>query len=187
MGPLPDRRLAEEAARGDRAAFGELVLRHQAWLRGYLSRFVADSEEVFDLAQTAFLEAYRSLPRFDPALDFGPWLRGIAVHVVRGHLRSESRLRARELRQFEETLRRWQAERLAAGPGAGDRLDHLRDCVASLDPESRSLVEKRYFEGLDIPALAGELRKSAGALAMQFLRIRTLLAQCVRGKLEAAR
>jgi RNA polymerase sigma-70 factor (ECF subfamily) len=182
-----DRRLAELAARGDRAAFGELVVRHQAWLRGTISRFVADSEEVFDLAQTAFLEAYRSLARFDPELDFAAWLRGIAVNVVRGHLRSESRLRARELRQLEEAVRRWRAERLAAEGTGPDRLDYLRECVATLDPESRSLVEKRYFEGLALPALAEEARKSAGALAMQFLRIRTMLAQCVRGKLETAR
>lgn len=182
-----ERNLLKRAAEGDREAFGELVLRHQSRLRGYVSRFIADSEEVFDLAQNVFLEAFRSLSRFNLELEFFPWLRGIALNMARESLRSGSRLRARELRVFEETLRRWKAERLGREEGGEDRLSLLRDCVEGLDPESRALVEKRYFEGLGMDALEAWARKRAGALSMQFLRIRAALAQCVRGKLETAR
>jgi len=182
-----ERKLLERASQGDPEAFGELVLRHQSRVRGYVSRFIADSEEVFDLAQNVFLEAFRALSRFNLELEFFPWLRGIALNLVREHLRQGSRLRARELRVFEETLRRWKVESIGREGGAEDRLGLLRDCVEGLDPESRALVEKRYFEGLEMDALGAWARKSAGALSMQFLRIRATLAQCVRGKLETAR
>lgn len=182
-----ERKLLERALQGDRGAFGELVLRHQSRVRGYVSRFVADSEEVFDLSQDVFLEAYRSLHRFDLELEFFPWLRGISLNLVRESLRSASRLRARELRVFEETLRRWKAERIGCEEGAEDRVGLLRDCVGELDPDSRALVEKRYIEGLEMNALSAWAKKRAGALSMQFLRIRAALAKCVEGKLEAAR
>ena len=182
-----ERKLLERAAQADREAFGELALRHQSRVRGYVSRFVADSEEGFDLSQNVFLEAYRSLSMFDLGLEFFPWLRGIALNLVRESLRAGSRLRARELRVFEDTLRRWKAECIGREEGAEDRLGLLRDCVEGLDPDSRALVEKRYFEGLEMDAVAVWAKKRAGALSMQFLRIRAALAQCVRAKLETAR
>lgn len=120
--------ILDGAAGGDEDAFGELVRRHQAALRGFISRFLVDPEEVFDRAQEVFLQAYRSMDRFDRSQDFGRWLRGIAMNVIRQHLRSESRRRAR--------LRRPAETRARGAPGA------LRFQGGTRDDDPRSVRRK---------------------------------------------
>jgi len=59
-----DRLLVERAQRGDKQAFGLLVQKYQRKLARLLSRFIRDPTEVEDVAQEAFVKAYRALPAF---------------------------------------------------------------------------------------------------------------------------
>jgi DNA-directed RNA polymerase specialized sigma24 family protein len=106
------------------------------------------------------------------------------MNVIRQHLRGESRRRTREMRAFEETLRRWKLARLESDEGE-NRLDLLRGCVDRLDPESLRLVRLHHLEGFDLAAVGEAVRKSAGAVAVQLLRIRAALARCVRAKMQS--
>lgn len=62
----------------DETAFAELVRRHQAGLRAFLRRLAADPAQADDLAQEAFIRAYRGLARFEGGASFRSWLYAIA-------------------------------------------------------------------------------------------------------------
>ena len=59
-----DQQLVERAQRGDKHAFELLVSKYQRKLARLLSRFIRDPAEVEDVAQEAFIKAYRALPSF---------------------------------------------------------------------------------------------------------------------------
>ena len=86
-----DARLVEEARRGDRDAFGQLVVRYERRLIRVILRFVQDFEMARDLAQETFLRAYERLDQFDPSRRFGPWLFRIGVNLTLDYLRKRKR------------------------------------------------------------------------------------------------
>lgn len=88
---VPDARLVEDARRGDRDAFGELVTRYERRLIRVILRFVPDMEQARDLAQETFLRTYRRLDQFDSSRRFGPWLFRIGVNLTLDHLRKRKR------------------------------------------------------------------------------------------------
>lgn len=69
------------ARRGDDSAFDELVRRRQTWIRGLLRRWSGDAQLADDLAQEAFVRAWKNLRRLESPAAFGGWLRQIALNV----------------------------------------------------------------------------------------------------------
>lgn len=86
-----DARLVEEARRGDRTAFGDLVRRYERRLLRVLLRFVQDRDLAEDLVQETFLRVYERLHQFDPSRRFGPWLFQIGVNLTLDYLRKRKR------------------------------------------------------------------------------------------------
>lgn len=81
------------ARKGDRAAFEELVNRRQAWIRNLLWRLSGEMTLADDLAQQAFLQAWKSIPRLQRTTHFGGWLKRIAVNTWLQHVRRNDPLR----------------------------------------------------------------------------------------------
>ena len=73
---------------GDAAAFSELVRRRQSALRNLLRRLSRDPALADDLAQQAFVKAWRSLPKLRSVAAFGAWLRRLAVNTWLEHVRA---------------------------------------------------------------------------------------------------
>ena len=73
-----DERLAALAAGGDRDAFDALVTRHRQAVYRLCWSAAGNAADADDAAQETFVRVYRSLPSYDPARPFGPWLRKIA-------------------------------------------------------------------------------------------------------------
>ncbi len=81
-------RLAESAAKGDVAAFAELVRSHQGKLRAFLRRMArGDFALADDLAQETFLEAYRKIEQFRAEGTFASWLFQIGYSRYLMHAR----------------------------------------------------------------------------------------------------
>jgi RNA polymerase sigma-70 factor (ECF subfamily) len=81
LATLDDAALVDAAVAGDRAAFDVLVRRHQRTVYGVCYRFAGDHADASDLAQDAFVRAYRGLARFKREAAFSTWLYRIAVNV----------------------------------------------------------------------------------------------------------
>lgn len=86
-----DRMLVERVQRGDRSAFDMLVRKYQHKIIKLISRYVHDSTEVLDVAQEAFIKAYRAIPGFRGDSAFYTWLYRIAINTAKNHLVAESR------------------------------------------------------------------------------------------------
>jgi RNA polymerase sigma-70 factor (ECF subfamily) len=77
--------LVERAGRGDQAAFTELVRVHQHEVYTLAVRMVADRELAYDVAQEAFVRAWRAIERFRGDAKFSTWMHRITVNTAFTH------------------------------------------------------------------------------------------------------
>ena len=163
--------------------FADLVKEHQVSLRVFVRSLGVESGWVDDLAQDAFVVAYREMDSYDPDRDFGKWLRGIARNLVRNELRKQGRHR----RILHESLSQ---HLLGLAENEKDRevdvtqLSALSDWVEQLPGKSRELVRSRYFEGWDATILADKFEMKAATVRQTLLRIRRQLYQCVNQRVK---
>lgn len=80
---LTDQVLIERVQNGDKQAFNLLVLRYQNKVCNLISRYVSNSGDVADVAQEAFIKAYRAIPTFRGESAFYTWLYRIAVNTAK--------------------------------------------------------------------------------------------------------
>jgi RNA polymerase sigma factor (sigma-70 family) len=150
------------AMAGDEAGFRELVLRHQAWVRSLIRRSLTDYAAADDIAQEAFLKAWRKLPLLREPAAFNGWLRRIVVNAIVDRLRLRSD---------------WE---LASDDGATDapssafsdaeaRLD-LQSCLARLTPGQRLCILLVHGEGLTHREAAEETGLPVGTVKSHVAR-----------------
>ena len=152
---IPDGDLVRLARAGDPAAFRLLVERHQPMARARASRLCRDPDEVDDIVQESFLQAYLALERLRDPDRFAGWLGGIVLNVCRAQRR---RARPALLADWPEPLHPMSAEGLPSAEDL-DRAEALRAAVADLPAGQRQAVELFYYA--DLPA--GQIAESAGA------------------------
>ena len=162
--------------------FAHLVKVHQASLRVFVRSQGVEPDWVDDLAQDAFVVAYREMDSYDPARDFGKWLRGIARNLVRNELRKQGRHRRilhESLTQHLVNLAENEEDQVDAS-----QLSALRDCVEQLPGRSRELIHSRYHEGWDATVLADKFEMKAATVRQTLLRIRRQLYQCINQRVK---
>ena len=146
----------------DRAAFGELVRRHQGVVRGFLRRMQgATGDFADDLAQETFLKAHRSLAAFRGEATFVAWLCGIAAN----ELRAEWRRRKRRAEFLEESAREFLPAEVREG---GDR--DLEVALAQLPETQRAALALCFEHGLTHEEAATVLRCPIGTLKSHVAR-----------------
>lgn len=89
--PDPDAALMLRVKRGDRAAFAGLVDKYQQPLMNFIFRTLRDESEAEDLAQTVFLQVFKSRGRYQQTAKFSTWLFTIARNLCLNELRRRSR------------------------------------------------------------------------------------------------
>jgi RNA polymerase sigma-70 factor (ECF subfamily) len=167
----------------DEARFAALVEEHQASLRAFVRTLGVDPDWVDDLAQDAFVVAYRELEAFDENRDFGKWLRGIARNLVRNELRKAGRRRI-----MNEDLTRHLLSAREPEPDMFDamQVSALRDCMEELPRKSRELVHSRYHEGWNAAQMAEKFQIKAATIRQTLLRVRRQLYQCILQRVKEA-
>jgi len=81
-----DRELVERVKQGDKRAFDLLVQKYQFKITKLVARYLHDQSEAMDVAQEAFIKAYRALPGFRGESAFYTWLYRIAINTAKNHL-----------------------------------------------------------------------------------------------------
>ncbi|MBI5380565.1 MAG: sigma-70 family RNA polymerase sigma factor [Opitutae bacterium] len=167
------------------ASFELLVREQQAGLRAYLRALGVDEAWVDDLAQEAFLVAYRRWAEFEAGADFGCWLRGIARHLAANERRKQAR-RSRLLPQSVADLL-GQRDPADATAEVARLLPVMQECVGQLPARSRELLQRRYAGGENARTLAQALRLNADTVRQTLLRIRVAVKECIERKSAEAR
>jgi RNA polymerase sigma factor (sigma-70 family) len=126
------------ATNGDDTAFGELVRRRQDPIRNLFRRLTRDPALADDLAQQAFVLAWKSIRTLKSPAAFGAWLRKLAVNCWLQH----ARIKKHEVTLTEEALPEGHAT-----SGVAERMD-LDAALATLLPHARLCVVLAYSEGM---------------------------------------
>lgn len=159
------------ARAGDSDAFAELVRRRQSWLRNLMRRSCGDATLADDLAQQAFLVAWRRLGQLREPGAFGAWLRRIALNAVLQHVRANDPVW--DATEPDETL-----AAPSSTPG-GLALD-LDRALTTLAPPVRLCVVLSYHEGMTHDEIADHLALPVGTVKSHVrrgsARLRELLA-----------
>jgi RNA polymerase sigma factor (sigma-70 family) len=141
------------AAGGDPSAFRELYDRYAVRVHGYHLRRCGDDHAALDLTAETFARSWLSRRRFDDRHDgsAGPWLFGIARHVLLMSVRSRRLERA-------ACQRLGVLERLDTEPSTADPderwLDGLDEALADLTDDQRRAIELRVVDGLEYDRVA---------------------------------
>src|SRR5215475_12228708 len=94
--------LIKRAQAGDSAAFNEIVLAYRKRILGTITRLIARTEDVEDVAQEVFLRLYFSLDQLRTPEVFEPWLYRLTVNAAYDYLRRQKRRRESRMSDLSE-------------------------------------------------------------------------------------
>ena len=188
-----DQQLVERAQRGDKQAFGLLVSKYQRKLARLLSRLIRDPFEVEDVAQEAFIKAYRALPSFRGESAFYTWLYRIGINTAKNYLVSQGRrapttteFDSEEAETFEEgdQLRDINTpERMLQSKQIGETVN---SAMEALPEELRTAIVLREIEGLSYEEIASIMECPIGTVRSRIFRAREAIADKLRPLLDTA-
>ncbi len=173
-----DEVLVKRVQRGDKKAFDILVLKYQHKLMKLISRYVHDQSEVFDVAQEAFIKAYRALPNFRGESAFYTWLYRIAINTAKNYLVAQGR------RTPDVDIEIADAEQLAgetelkeyATPDqiiARDEVEKtVFETIERLPVDLRTAITLRELEGLSYEEIAEAMSCPVGTVRSRIFRAR---------------
>jgi len=150
---LHDTELVAFAAAGGRAAFGELVRRHSASVRGLLRRMGAEPALADDVAQDAFIQAFERCADFRGEGTFSAWVRRIAARLYIKRRQKDARWTDLDAAEEPDTLM----------PDHGRALD-LDDALKSLSEVERVCVSLCHGAGMTHSEIAAALNLPLGTV-----------------------
>jgi RNA polymerase sigma-70 factor (ECF subfamily) len=174
--------LVARAQRGDSAAFGELMRRYRPRIYALALHLTGDGHDADDVAQEAFLRAYRGLAEFRGAAEFFTWVYRIAVNLSLNVRRASARRRTVDMDDPRVAL----AVQVDAS-GDPRRAAELRQIytrlIAALDrlsPSLRSTVVLVALQGLTHDQAGAVLGCPSGTIAWRLHEARNQLAAALR-------
>jgi len=173
-----DQELVERVQAGDKAAFDVLVLKYQHKIVNLVMRYVNDSAEALDVAQEAFLKAYRAVPSFRGDSAFYTWLYRIAINTAKNYLVASKRrpldydLDLQDPEQFDMQSRLSDV----ATPEAVAQSEEIRAMVNKtidgLPEDLRTAIVLREVEGMSYEEIAQAMDCPVGTVRSRIFRAR---------------
>jgi RNA polymerase sigma-70 factor (ECF subfamily) len=174
---LVDFEIIKRAQGGDAAAFNEIVTVYRKRILGTVSRLIARSEDVEDVAQEVFLRLYFSLDQLRTPEVFEPWLYRLTVNAAFDYLRKQRR--RQEFRMSDLSEQQVMLADAAAGGKAEQEDLHqkkVREAVDSLlgavSEQDRILLMLKEVEGLSLKELENIYKVNENALKVRLFRAR---------------
>lgn len=176
--PLTDAELVERVRKGETRLFAELVSRYQDPVYGMAVRFVRSPGEAEDVAQEAFLRAYRGLAGFKGEARFSTWLYRITWNLCADWLRRHRRSGRRAEHSIEDAADLADARMdLERGLLAAEEKRKVREALDSLDEKYRSVIVLLYYQKLSYEEIAAVLEVPLKTVETRLYRARRLLKQ----------
>ena len=182
-----DAELVARVKAGDKKAFDLLVLKYQRKIMRLLSRMIRDQAEVEDVAQEAFIKAYRALPQFRGDSAFYTWLYRIAINTARNWLSSNSR-RPSTPSSYEnedgETFN--ELDNLTDNTTPESELasrqiaQTVNKAIEDLPEDLRTAIVLREIEGMSYEDIAQSMNCPIGTVRSRIFRAREAIATKLR-------
>ena len=173
-----DQLLVERVQKGDKRAFDLLILKYQHRIISLVTRYVSDSAEAQDVAQEAFIKAYRAIGRFRGDSAFYTWLYRIAINTAKNWIVAKKRRppasdidavdaeqygmssRLKETSTPENELLREEIERT------------VYDTIAELPEDLRTAIMLREMDGMSYEEIATTMECPIGTVRSRIFRAR---------------
>jgi len=163
-----DHELVLCAGKGDLAAYSVLVDRHQHTVYGIVSRMISNQDDVDDLVQDIFVQAYRSIGGFRGQSSFSTWLHSIAVNTTIKYLR---KMKTRQAVSIDDPNARMEDALVAdsdlspsVAAEESEKQEAVRSAVEKLPEKHRAVVVLHYFEEYSCEEIAKILNCSVGTV-----------------------
>jgi RNA polymerase sigma-70 factor (ECF subfamily) len=181
-----DLELVQRVQAGDKKAFDVLIMKYQQRIVHVITSFVHDPVEALDVAQEAFIKAYRAIPNFRGDSAFYTWLYRIAINTSKNHLTSRSRrppltdvdaieatnyFDAAELKDFDTPENSLMSE----------ELEHIINlAISELPEDTATAIKLREFDGLSYEEIAQVMECPIGTVRSRIFRARESIDQKIK-------
>ncbi|WP_022952289.1 RNA polymerase sigma factor RpoE [Leucothrix mucor] len=177
-GNQTDLELVKRVQAGDMSAFDVLVLKYQQKVINLVNRYVHDPHTSMDVAQEAFIKAYRGLGNFRGESAFYTWLYRIAINTAKNHLVSKNR------RMPDSDIDAQEAEQYLSADSLRDNAtpEHellkdeihvtVMDAINALPEDLRVAITLRELEAMSYEEIAEAMECPIGTVRSRIFRAR---------------
>lgn len=173
-----DAQLVKRVQKGDKGAFDVLVLKYQHKIVNLVMRYVRDPDQAMDIAQEAFLKAYRALPRFRGDSAFYTWLYRIAVNTAKNHLAAQRRrpmdveLDLQDSEQYDLHAKLKETDTPEGVTLSQELNETVQRAIAGLPDDLRTAIILREIEGMSYEEIAQTMECPVGTVRSRIFRAR---------------
>ena len=178
-----DAELVARVQRGDKQAFDLLVLKYQRKIMRLLSRMIRDPGEIKDVAQEAFIKAYRALPQFRGESAFYTWLYRIAINTARNWLAQNNRRPSTPSAQenedgetFDATDNLTDSSNPESEMASRQIAETVNKAMNDLPEELRNAIVMREIDGMSYEDIAESMSCPIGTVRSRIFRAREAIA-----------
>ena len=186
-----DLSLVQRVQRGDKGAFDVLVLKYQHKVVKLVMRYVRNPAEAEDIAQDAFIKAYRALPQFRGDSAFYTWLYRIAINTAKNAVVARDRNPVDfdlDMTNNDESYEMQGRLKDSETPEALVLTDEIRTTVnaaiANLPEDLRTAIVLRELEGLSYEEIAATMDCPVGTVRSRIFRAREAIDSRLREVFE---
>jgi len=178
--------LVRRVQKGDKAAFDALVLKYQHKVLKLVQRYVRNPSEAEDIAQEAFIKAYRALPAFRGESAFYTWLYRIAINTAKNALVASRRrpisydLDLQDSSQLQAQARLADAETPEALALTDEIRRTVNESIEALPDDLRLAIVLRELEGLSYEEIAKTMECPVGTVRSRIFRAREAIDRSLR-------
>lgn len=187
---ISDTQLVERVQRGDRTAFDLLVTKYQHKVFKLVSRLISNPAEAEDVAQEAFIKAYRALKSFRGDSAFYTWLYRIAINTAKNALVSRSRrpvdftLDTQDPEQYELHARLKESDTPEGMLLTEEIRVTVQAAMQELPDDLRTAITLRELEGLSYEEIAAAMECPVGTVRSRIFRAREAIDKKLRPLLD---
>ncbi|PHS72007.1 MAG: RNA polymerase sigma factor RpoE [Cycloclasticus sp.] len=190
MSDQDDQLLVELVKQGSKSAFDKLVIKYQQRILQLVARYVRDPSEAQDVAQEAFIKAYKALPNFRGESAFYTWLYRISVNTAKNYLVA----RARRSSDKEVDVNDAENYEGAFQLKENDTPEHLalseeirqtvQQAIESLPEELKKAIRYRELEGMNYEEIAHKMDCPVGTVRSRIFRAREAIDKILKPLLD---
>lgn len=175
-----DKELVKRAKQGDRVAFDALVTKYQYRVINLVGRFVKDEDEAQDVAQEAFIKAYRGLANFRGDSTFYTWLYQVVINSAKNYIVSKSRKTPPRAIDIEEAEHMGAASMKELDTPEGHMLTEeiervVWQAIQELQEDLKTAITLREIDGMTYEEIASVMDCPVGTVRSRIFRARAAI------------
>jgi RNA polymerase sigma-70 factor (ECF subfamily) len=193
MGPdASDLSLVRRVQRGERGAYDLLVLKYQHKVVKLVMRYLGDAADAEDVAQEAFIKAYRALPQFRGDSAFYTWLYRIAINTAKNALAARNRnpvtyeLDLQGNDEAAEMIGKLKDPETPEGLALTEEIRNIVNAaIGELPEDLRTAIVLRELEGMSYEEIAAAMDCPVGTVRSRIFRAREAIDRKLREVFDA--